>query len=236
MLALQLHDHNGLPLLMASIAGGRLPSGAQLPNATIWVLQAVADIVRTTLGPRAMLKMLLDASGGIVLTNDGNAILREIDVSHPAAKVGAHAVCGALHCSSGSRVQQPLHHTHCLLCKRGSSVLALLWVLWQGRGSRRPPVSYIQVREEKASLPSQCGLTLGLAFFGVGCPPLRVPRWGKEQSFESSSHKLCFCACSPSSSSAGRRTRRWGTAPPQSSSWVSRQRKSQLTFLRPTKI
>eukprot|EP00887_Chlorella_sp_A99_P000807 scaffold5.g807.t1 len=40
---------------------------------------AVADIVRTTLGPRAMLKMLLDANGGIVLTNDGNAILREID-------------------------------------------------------------------------------------------------------------------------------------------------------------
>lgn len=33
-----------------------------------------------------MLKMLLDASGGIVLTNDGNAILRELDVSHPAAK------------------------------------------------------------------------------------------------------------------------------------------------------
>lgn len=33
-----------------------------------------------------MLKMLLDAGGGIVLTNDGNAILREIDVSHPAAK------------------------------------------------------------------------------------------------------------------------------------------------------
>ena len=50
------------------------------------MLQAVADIVRTTLGPRAMLKMLLDANGSIVLTNDGNAILREIDVSHPAAK------------------------------------------------------------------------------------------------------------------------------------------------------
>jgi len=48
--------------------------------------KAVADIVRTTLGPRAMLKMLLDANGSIVLTNDGNAILREIDVSHPAAK------------------------------------------------------------------------------------------------------------------------------------------------------
>lgn len=48
--------------------------------------QTVADIVRTCLGPRAMLKMLMDPMGGIVLTNDGNAILREIDVGHPAAK------------------------------------------------------------------------------------------------------------------------------------------------------
>ena len=48
--------------------------------------KAIADIIRTTLGPRSMLKMLLDAMGGIVMTNDGNCILREIDVSHPAAK------------------------------------------------------------------------------------------------------------------------------------------------------
>lgn len=46
----------------------------------------VADIIRTSLGPRAMLKMLMDPMGGIVLTNDGNAILREITVKHPAAK------------------------------------------------------------------------------------------------------------------------------------------------------
>mmetsp|Transcript_23918 Transcript_23918/g.73795 ORF Transcript_23918/g.73795 Transcript_23918/m.73795 type:complete len:533 (-) Transcript_23918:80-1678(-) len=57
---------------------------AQLAN--IGAAQAVAGIVRSTLGPRAMLKMLLDPMGGIVITNDANAILREIDVSHPAAK------------------------------------------------------------------------------------------------------------------------------------------------------
>merc|ERR1719476_590613 len=57
---------------------------AQLTN--ISAGKTVASIVRTTLGPRAMLKMLLDPMGGIVMTNDGNAILREIDVSHPAAK------------------------------------------------------------------------------------------------------------------------------------------------------
>ncbi|KAH8078518.1 hypothetical protein JL720_9714 [Aureococcus anophagefferens] len=57
---------------------------AQLAN--IGAAQAVSGIVRSTLGPRAMLKMLLDPMGGIVITNDANAILREIDVSHPAAK------------------------------------------------------------------------------------------------------------------------------------------------------
>lgn len=57
---------------------------AQMQN--ISAAKAVADVVRTTLGPRSMLKMILDASGGIVITNDGNAILREIDVTHPAAK------------------------------------------------------------------------------------------------------------------------------------------------------
>jgi T-complex protein 1 subunit gamma len=57
---------------------------AQLGN--IQAAKAVSDIIRTTLGPRSMLKMLLDPMGGIVITNDGNCILREVDVSHPAAK------------------------------------------------------------------------------------------------------------------------------------------------------
>jgi len=57
---------------------------AQLGN--ISAARAVADIIRTTLGPRSMLKMLLDPMGGIVLTNDGHCILREVDVSHPTAK------------------------------------------------------------------------------------------------------------------------------------------------------
>lgn len=57
---------------------------AQLGN--IQAAKSVSDIIRTTLGPRSMLKMLLDPMGGIVMTNDGNCILREVDVSHPAAK------------------------------------------------------------------------------------------------------------------------------------------------------
>ena len=57
---------------------------AQLAN--IAAAKAIADIVTTTLGPRSMMKMLLDPMGGIVMTNDGHAILREIDTKHPAAK------------------------------------------------------------------------------------------------------------------------------------------------------
>ena len=49
-------------------------------------VKSVADIIRSCLGPKAMLKMLLDPMGGIALTNDGHAILREIEVAHPAAK------------------------------------------------------------------------------------------------------------------------------------------------------
>mmetsp|Transcript_16540 Transcript_16540/g.2290 ORF Transcript_16540/g.2290 Transcript_16540/m.2290 type:complete len:127 (-) Transcript_16540:1360-1740(-) len=61
-------------------------SGRKAQLANIEAAKAVADIVTSTLGPRSMLKMLIDPMGGIVMTNDGNAILREIDASHPTAK------------------------------------------------------------------------------------------------------------------------------------------------------
>jgi len=57
---------------------------AQLGN--IKAAKTVADVLRTCLGPKAMLKMILSQSGSIVITNDGNAILREVNVEHPAAK------------------------------------------------------------------------------------------------------------------------------------------------------
>jgi len=61
-------------------------SGRKAQLANVQAARAVSDIVRTTLGPNSALKMLIDSLGGIVLTNDGHAILRELDVSHPAAK------------------------------------------------------------------------------------------------------------------------------------------------------
>uniref|UniRef100_A0A1A9Z9W2 T-complex protein 1 subunit gamma n=1 Tax=Glossina pallidipes TaxID=7398 RepID=A0A1A9Z9W2_GLOPL len=61
-------------------------SGRKVQLENINAGKAIADVIRTCLGPQAMLKMLMDPMGGIVMTNDGNAILREITVQHPAAK------------------------------------------------------------------------------------------------------------------------------------------------------
>jgi thermosome len=49
--------------------------------------QIISEIVKTTLGPRGMDKMLIDSLGDITITNDGATILDEIDVQNPAAKM-----------------------------------------------------------------------------------------------------------------------------------------------------
>ncbi|KAN0115566.1 T-complex protein 1 [Russula decolorans] len=67
-------------------AGPERQSGRKAQISNITAAKTVADVIRTCLGPKSMLKMILDPMGGIILTNDGNAILREIDVAHPAAK------------------------------------------------------------------------------------------------------------------------------------------------------
>src|SRR3970040_1719371 len=59
--------------------------GAQFNN--IAAAKAVADAVRSTLGPRGMDKMLVDSLGDVVITNDGVTILKEIDIEPPAAKM-----------------------------------------------------------------------------------------------------------------------------------------------------
>lgn len=59
--------------------------GAQSNNISAAI--AIAEAVRSTLGPRGMDKMLVDSMGDVTITNDGVTILKEIDVSHPAAKM-----------------------------------------------------------------------------------------------------------------------------------------------------
>jgi len=77
---------SGMGPVMVLNANTQRKTGREAQLGNIMAARAVADIIRTTLGPRSMLKMLLDPMGGVVITNDGNCILREIDVSHPTAK------------------------------------------------------------------------------------------------------------------------------------------------------
>jgi thermosome len=56
-------------------------------QSNIAAARAIADAVRSTLGPRGMDKMLVDSMGDITITNDGVTILKEVDVEHPAAKM-----------------------------------------------------------------------------------------------------------------------------------------------------
>ncbi|MEM7813522.1 MAG: thermosome subunit beta [Candidatus Aenigmatarchaeota archaeon] len=58
---------------------------AQLRN--IMAAKAVAESVRTTLGPKGMDKMLVDSIGDVTITNDGATILKEMEIEHPAAKM-----------------------------------------------------------------------------------------------------------------------------------------------------
>ncbi|XP_022902315.2 T-complex protein 1 subunit gamma [Onthophagus taurus] len=73
------------PILVLS-QNTKRDSGKKVQLENINAGKQIADVIRTCLGPQAMLKMLMDPMGGIVMTNDGNAILREIIVQHPAAK------------------------------------------------------------------------------------------------------------------------------------------------------
>ena len=61
--------------------------GKDAQRNNILAAKIVADIVKTTLGPKGMDKMLVDATGNITVTNDGVTILEEMDIDHPAAKM-----------------------------------------------------------------------------------------------------------------------------------------------------
>ncbi|MCD4845910.1 MAG: TCP-1/cpn60 chaperonin family protein [Methanosarcinales archaeon] len=67
--------------------GAERSRGREAQNSNIMAARAVANAVRTTLGPKGMDKMLVDSMGDIIITNDGAHILRDMDIEHPAAKM-----------------------------------------------------------------------------------------------------------------------------------------------------
>jgi thermosome len=61
--------------------------GRDAQRSNIMAAKIVAEIVRSTIGPRGMDKMLVAGMGDIVITNDGATIMKEMDVQNPAAKM-----------------------------------------------------------------------------------------------------------------------------------------------------
>jgi thermosome len=81
-----LTSQGGQPVLILKEGTSR-KRGKDAQKNNIMAAKIIAEVLRSTLGPRGMDKMLIDGIGDITITNDGAAILDEIDVQHPAAKM-----------------------------------------------------------------------------------------------------------------------------------------------------
>ena len=78
---------NGQAPIFILKEGTQRTRGRSAQSNNIAAAKAVADSVRSTLGPKGMDKMLVDSMGDVVITNDGATILKEMDIEHPAAKM-----------------------------------------------------------------------------------------------------------------------------------------------------
>jgi len=77
---------SGQPVLILK-EGTTRNRGKEAQRNNIMAARVIGEVLKTTLGPRGMDKMLIDSLGDITITNDGAAILDEIEVEHPAAKM-----------------------------------------------------------------------------------------------------------------------------------------------------
>jgi archaeal chaperonin len=85
-MSIQQGSAGGMPVLILK-EGSTQTKGRDAQKNNITAAKLVAEIVRSSLGPRGMDKMLVDTLGDVTITNDGATILKEIDVQHPAAKM-----------------------------------------------------------------------------------------------------------------------------------------------------
>ncbi len=76
----------GTPVILLR-EGTERAQGSEAQNEIIRAARAIADSVRSTLGPRGRDKMLVDSLGDVVITNDGATILKQMEIEHPAAKM-----------------------------------------------------------------------------------------------------------------------------------------------------
>ena len=75
-----------IPILVLK-EGTTRETGKDAQRNNIEAAKAIADTVKTTLGPKGMDKMLVDSLGDITISNDGATIMKQMDVDHPAAKM-----------------------------------------------------------------------------------------------------------------------------------------------------
>src|SRR5579859_3223153 len=76
----------GQPVIILKEGSGE-SRGREAQRNNMQAAKLIAELVKTSLGPRGMDKMLVDSMGDVTITNDGATMLKEIDVQHPAAKM-----------------------------------------------------------------------------------------------------------------------------------------------------
>ena len=76
----------GIPVLILK-EGSQRTVGREALRANIMAARALAEVLKTSLGPRGLDKMLVDSFGDVTVTNDGATIVKEMEVQHPAAKL-----------------------------------------------------------------------------------------------------------------------------------------------------
>ncbi len=77
---------SGQPVLILK-EGSNQSRGREAQRNNIAAAKLISEIVKSSIGPRGMDKMLVDSLGDVTITNDGATMLKEIDVQHPAAKM-----------------------------------------------------------------------------------------------------------------------------------------------------
>jgi thermosome len=85
-MSIQQGSAGGMPVLILK-EGASQTKGRDAQKNNIAAAKLISEVVRSSLGPRGMDKMLVDGLGDVTITNDGATILKEIDVQHPAAKM-----------------------------------------------------------------------------------------------------------------------------------------------------
>ncbi|RFA96265.1 thermosome subunit alpha [Pyrobaculum aerophilum] len=82
----QQAPRTGVPVMILK-EGSQRTTGVDARRSNIQAAKVIAEILSTSLGPRGMDKMLIDAFGDVTITGDGATILKEMEVQHPAAKL-----------------------------------------------------------------------------------------------------------------------------------------------------